>query len=52
MWSKSPTERALSKKAVMTQNLTKNGLFIQSEAESPGFFGRVSRVMHLAGIRI
>ena len=33
VWSKSPTERALSKKAVMTQNLTKNGLFIQSEAE-------------------
>ena len=37
MWS----SRATSvKKAVMTQNLTKNGLFIQSEAAGKGIPGR------------
>ena len=45
-WSKElHTERSLSNKAVMTQNLTKNGLFIQSEARN---FRRLSRVLQLA----
>ena len=44
MWSKSPTERALSKKAVITQNLTN----VYTNRSEVGFFGRVSRVMHLA----
>ena len=43
MWSKSPTERALSKKAVITQNLTN----VYTKRSEVGFFG-MSRVMHLA----